>query len=144
MAVALVCIAFTVVPLARGTPRGQGEGPHGRARMTPALVIVTGGAAITFVSYLAYVLRCNGQGCTDPGWAFGFVRTWWRRDSAWEWGAQLALASVGLVSASIALAFSARGRTRRARPPLIAARLAYLAWAVLVFAPAAAYEVFAK
>ena len=90
------------------------------------------------------MLRCQGHGCTDPGWAFGFIRTWWRRETAWEWGAQLALASIGLVAASIALALSASGRTKRARPPLIAARLAYLAWAVLVFAPAAAYEVFVK
>ena len=142
MAVALVCIAVAVVPLARG--EGGGEEPGGRARMTPALVILTGGAAITFVSYLAYVLRCQGHGCTDPGWAFGFIRTWWRRETAWEWGAQLALASIGLVAASIALALSASGRIKRARPPLIAARLAYLAWAVLVFAPAAAYEVFVK
>ena len=76
--------------------------------------------------------------------AFGFLRTWWRRDTAWEWGAQLALASLGLVAASIALAFTASGRFRRARRPLLAARLAYVAWAVLVFLPAAAYELFAR
>jgi hypothetical protein len=141
MAVALVCIAATLVPLARGAGREQ---PRGRARMTPALVILTGGAAITFVSYLAYVLRCRGPGCGDTGWAFGFLRTWWRRDAAWEWGAQLALASVGLVAASIALALTASGRFKPARPPLVAARLAYAAWAVFVFLPAAAYEIFVK
>ena len=141
MAVALVCIAATLVPLARGAGRDE---PRGRARMTPALVILTGGAAVTFVSYLAFVLRCESQGCRDPGWAFGLLRTWWRRDTAWEWGAQLALASIGLVAASIALAFSASGRFKRARPPLFAARLAYAAWAILVFLPAAAYELFVK
>ena len=141
MAVALVCIAATLVPLARGAGRDE---PHGRARMTPALVILTGGAAITFVSYLAYVLRCRSEGCEAAGWAFGFINTWWRRETAWEWGAQLALASIGLVAASIALALSARGRFKRARPPLIAARLAYAAWALVVFLPAAAYELFVK
>src|SRR3954447_16265715 len=141
MAVALVCIAATLVPLARGNGREQ---PAGRARLTPALVIVTGGAAVTFVSYIAYVLRCRGGGCHDTGWAFGLVRTWWRQETAWEGGAQLTLASVGLGAASIALALSARGSEESARPPLIAARIAYLAWAVLVFVPAAAYEVFVK
>ena len=141
MAIALVCIAATLVPLARGEGRDE---PRGRARMTPALVILTGGAAITFVSYLAYVLRCRSEGCHDAGWAFGLFRTWWRRETAWEWGAQLALASIGLVAASIALAFSARGRFRRARTPLFAARLAYAVWAIVVFLPAAAYEVFVK
>ena len=141
MAVALVCIAATLVPLARG--RGRDE-PRGRAKMTPALVILTGGAAITFVSYLAYVLRCRSQGCHDAGWAFGFLRTWWRRETAWEWGIQLALTSIGLVAASVALALSATGRFKRAKAPLIAARLAYAAWAVVVFLPAAAYEVFVK
>jgi hypothetical protein len=141
MTVALVCIAATLVPLARGAGRDE---PRGRARMTPALVVLTGGAAITFVSYLAYELRCRSEGCQDPGWAFGFLRTWWRRDAAWEWGAQLSLASVGLVAASIALALSASGRFKNARPPLIAARLAYGAWALVVFLPAAAYEVFVK
>jgi hypothetical protein len=141
MAVALVCIAATLVPLARGAGR---EEPRGRARMTPALVVLTGGAAITFVSYLAYVLRCRSEGCEAPGWAFGFISTWWRQETAWEWGAQLALASIGLVAASIALALSASGRFKRARPPLIAARLAYAAWALVVFLPAAAYELFVK
>jgi hypothetical protein len=113
--------------------------------MTPALVILTGGAAITFVAYLAYELRCRSQGCTGASdWGFGFLRTWWRRDAAWEWGAQLALASLGLVAASIALALTAAGRFRRARRPLLAARLVYAAWAVLVFLPAAAYELFAR
>jgi hypothetical protein len=141
MAVALVCIGATLVPLARGNGREQ---TTGRARLTPALVIVTGGAAVTFVSYLAYVLRCHGSGCHNEGWAFGFIRTWWRQETAWEWGAQLALASVGLVCGSIALALSARGSEERARPLLIVARIAYLAWALVVFLPAAAYEVFVK
>jgi hypothetical protein len=141
MAVALVCIAATLVPLARGAGRDE---PRGRARMTPALVVLTGGAAITFVSYLAYVLRCRSEGCTGADWAFGFVRTWWRRDTAWEWGAQLALASIGLVAASLALALSASGRFKDARPPLYAARIAYAAWALVVFVPAAAYEIFVR
>ena len=141
MAVALVCIAATLVPLARSDGSGT---TAARGRLTPALVIVTGGAAITFVSYLAYVLRCRGSGCHETGWAFGFINTWWRQDDTWQWGAQLALASVGLVAGSIALALSARGRTETARPPLFAARLAYMTWAVVVFLPAAAYEVFVK
>jgi hypothetical protein len=141
IAVALVCIAATLVPLARGA--GSSE-PRGRARMTPALVILTGGAAITFVSYLAYVLRCRGQACTGADSAFGILRTWWRRDASWEWGVQLALASIGLATASVALALSAAGRFRRARRPLLAARVAYGAWALLVFLPAAIYEVFVR
>jgi hypothetical protein len=141
MAIAIVCIAATLVPLARGDGPDQ---TRGRARMTPALVILTGGAAITFVSYLAFVLRCRGDACGGSEWDLGVLRTWWRLDSAWEWGAQLALASAGLLTASVALALTASGRFRRARRPLLAARLAYGVWALLVFLPAAAYEVFVK
>jgi hypothetical protein len=115
---------------------------RGRAGLTPALVIVTGGAAITFVAWLAFTVRCTQSGChVHPGDTFAGLEPWWRRKHSWQWGGQLGLASVGLVTASIALALAARDRPG-ARPALIAARAFYVAWAAVAFLIPAAWEIF--
>jgi hypothetical protein len=115
----------------------------GRGGLTSALVIVTGGAAVTFVAYLAFQIRCGEAGCiVRDGDTVAGVSPWWRIDHAWQWGGQLALAAVALMVSSLALTFAAR-ESRAARPLLIAARAAYFLWAVLVFLVPAAWEIFA-
>ena len=115
---------------------------RGRTGLTPALVIVTGGAAITFVAYLAFTIRCEQSGCgVSAGDALAGIDPWWRDGRSWEWGAQLLLASVALVTSSLALALAAR-ELRGARPALLLARLAYFTWVVLVFALPLVWELF--
>jgi hypothetical protein len=111
-----------------------------RAHLTGALVILTGGAAVTFAAYLADDLRC-GHHCdrgTGPS-GIASVHRWWHRHGSWQWSAQLTIAAAGLAVAALAFALAAR-RSRGARAPLWTARLVYLAWAGLVFAAPAAYE----
>ncbi len=111
-----------------------------RTRLTPALVMLTGGAAITFAAYLAFQIRCTGTGCrVGAGSGFLELERWWHSEYTWEWGAQLLVASLGLAASSLAFWLSARA-SRWARPPLWAARLLYIAWAVFVFLVPAAYE----
>jgi cytochrome bd-type quinol oxidase subunit 2 len=110
-----------------------------RARLTPALVILTGGAFITFSGYLAYDLRCGHRCERGAGGGFAGLDRWWRDHDSWQWGAQLTIAAVGLAAAAVAFALAARG-SRHARVPLWAARLIYLAWIALVFAVPAVYE----
>jgi hypothetical protein len=115
----------------------------GRAGVTPALVILTGAAAITFVAYLAFIFRCHESGCrirADDTVA-GFY-PWWRNDDSWQWGGQLALAGVALVLASAALALAVRER-RGARPGVTLARVAVAAWVLIAFLVPAAWEAFA-
>jgi hypothetical protein len=113
-----------------------------RTRLTPALVIATGGAGITFVAYVAFQLRCSDLGCgLEPGDAIDGVYPWWRVEASWQWGAQLALASVGLMAGALALALAARQR-RAARRVLRLARIAYFVWVLLAFVVPAAWELF--
>ena len=129
---AVVLLALTLPVLLR---RAQG-----RAGLTPALVILTGGAAITFVAYLAFAVRCTHAGCHfDPGDRVAGIYPWWRVHDAWQWGAQLALASLGLVIASLALALAVREK-RAARPAVTLARVAYGVWALVAFVIPAAWE----
>ncbi len=138
LAVATVVAVAAVGVALRGVTRGK----SGRAAVTPSLVIVTGAAAITFVAYLAFQIRCGETACViGPGDDVAGVDPWWRIDGAWQWGAQLALASVGLLVSSLALAAAAR-ESRAARPLLFGARAAYFLWAVLVFAVPLVWEVF--
>lgn len=114
-----------------------------RMRLTAPLVIATGGAGITFVSYLAFQLRCTRSGCgVEPGDAVRGIDPWWRLEDSWQWGAQLALASVGLTAGAVALALAARQR-RRAPRALLVARVVYVAWALLAFILPAAWELLA-
>ena len=114
----------------------------GRSGLTPALVILTGGAAITFVAWLAFTIRCSQSGChVKPSYTVFGLEPWWRRKHSWQWSGQLILASIGLVTASVALALAAR-RRKNARNALIAARLFYGVWAVVVFVIPAICEVF--
>jgi hypothetical protein len=115
---------------------------RGRAGVTPALVIATGGAAITFVAYLAFAVRCTQAGCHfGKGDTVAGLAPWWRIKGAWQWGAQLALASVALLIASAALALAVREK-RAAAPVVTLARLAYGVWTIVVFVIPAAWEIF--
>jgi hypothetical protein len=102
-------------------------------------VILTGGALVAFAAYVGFESRC-GHRCEDgAGGGFAGLHHWWRARASWQWSAQLTIAAAGLAAASLAFALAARG-SGRARGPLWAARLRYLAWAVVVFAMPAAYE----
>ena len=76
-----------------------------------------------------------------PSYTVFGLEPWWRRKHSWQWSGQLILASIGLVTASVALALAAR-RRKNARNALIAARLFYGVWAVVVFVIPAIWEVF--
>ncbi len=133
--VALAGIAASLPPLLAAREREAT-----RSRLTPSLVMLTGGAAITFAAYLAFQIRCTGTGCrAGAGSGLFELDRWWHSESTWEWGAQLLVASVGLIASSLAFWLSARAN-RWARPPLWAARLLYFTWAVFVFVVPAAYE----
>jgi hypothetical protein len=133
--IAVILVAATLPAVLRRSTRS-------RRAITPALVIVTGGAAITFVAYLAFAVRCTQSGCNvRPDYAVAGIAPWWRIKGSWQWGAQLALASVGFALASVALAMAARER-RRAGRAVNAARLTYALWAVLVFLIPAVWEIF--
>lgn len=131
---AVVLLALTLPALIR---LGRG----GRRAVTPALVILTGAAAITFVSYLAFFVRCAEAGCVvRPGDTAAGLYPWWRANDSWQWGAQLALAGVALVLASVALFLAVRGR--RSAPRAVAlARAAVFVWALVAFFIPALWEI---
>jgi hypothetical protein len=132
--VAVVLMAVTIPVIVRRA--------RGRARLTPALVILTGAAAITFAAYLAFLIRCAEAGCRfDAGDTVAGLEPWWRRNSSWQWGGQLALAGVGLLLASIALTLAARERRATGRAVTLA-RVAVFLWAAIVFVIPAAWEIF--
>ena len=121
---AAAATVLAVVALATGLPALLRDRYAGRARITPALVVLTGGAAITFVAYLAFTLRCGNSGCrkgAGEGWLE--ADRWWRDDSTWQWGGQLLLAALGLAAAAVAFWLGARGRGGRA--PVVAAWALY-------------------
>lgn len=131
--IAVVLLAYTLPLIIRR--RG------GRAGLTPALVILTGAAAITFASYIAFAVRCAETGCRVRRQdAVGGLYPWWRQENSWQWGGQLALASVALVLASLALALAAR-RRRSAKKAVILARVAVVLWALVVFLIPAGWEI---
>jgi hypothetical protein len=134
--IAVACVATALPAILR-----EAAEPDARARLLPALLIATGGAAVTFAAYLAFDIRCGHrcEGGGDEG--FGGFHRWWHRDHSWQWGVQLTIAAAGLAFAALAFAMAAR-RRRRARAPLWVARIVYAAWVVLVFAVPAAYELF--
>jgi len=130
--VAVVLLALTLPALLR---RGRG-----RAGVTSALVILTGAAAITFVAYLAYLVRCAEARCHFAGGdTVAGLEPWWRINGSWLWGAQLALAGLGLALASVAFALAARER-KGARRALIVARVAVVLWTLVVFFVPGAWE----
>ena len=59
--VAAAAVLATVPSIVRRP--GAGRPAARRKHLTPALVILTGGAAVTFVAWLAFDLRCGGA-CT--------------------------------------------------------------------------------
>jgi uncharacterized membrane protein len=131
---------FAVIAVATGLPPLLRDREAGRSRVTAALVVLTGGAGITFVSYLGFALRCGDSGCeAGSGTGFGEFDRWWRDESTWQWGGQLMLAALALGAAALAFLLSARAHRRR-RVPLVVAWVLYGLWALLVFAAPAAYE----
>ena len=131
--VAVVLLALTLPPLIRRN--------RGRAGVTSALVILTGAAAITFVAYLAFLVRCGEAGCRfDADDTVAGMAPWWRSNASWQWGAQLALAGAGLLLSSIAFALAARER-KASRRALLVARIAVGLWALVVFLIPGAWEV---
>jgi hypothetical protein len=87
-------------------------------------------------------VRCAQAGCHfDRGDTVAGLSPWWRVKGSWQWGAQLALASLALVIASSALALAVRER-RAAGRVLTLGRVAYGVWALLVFLIPAAWEIF--
>lgn len=130
--VAVAALAVTLPAIAR-----RRRGRHG---LTGALVIATGGAGIAFVSYVAFDVRCSHAGCgIDRRYRLAGLDPWWRIHDAWQWGAQLGLASAGLMLGAIALALAVRER-RMAKPALTLARIAYFSWAIIVFLIPAVWE----
>ena len=125
---AVVMTLFATAPAVR--PGGRGAAATiPRPRLAGPLVTITGGAVIAFVSYLAYETRCSEWCGTE---AAGRA-VWWRVEEAWQWAGQLALASVGLGAAALALVLSARGM-RGVRPAVRLARLAFAIWIVVALA----------
>ena len=53
---------IAIAALATGLPALLRDRRAGRSRITSALVILTGGGAITFVAYVAFQLRCGNSG----------------------------------------------------------------------------------
>jgi hypothetical protein len=137
--VALVLVAAALVALLRSSGSGSDSSRATRERVTPALAILTGSAAITFAAYLAYKLRCQGKAC-EFGAGDGLLgfHHWWRAHDSWQWAGQLLVAALALASSAAALWLVSRGR--RGRPPLWVGRILCGAWALLVFLPVL-YEV---
>ena len=110
-----------------------------RTRLTPTLVILTGGAVISFAAYLAFTSRCGHRCERGAGAGFAGLHDWWRTRHSWQWNAQLEIAGAALAAGALAFALAAYGR-RLARLPLWIARLLLAAWAIVCFAMPAVYE----
>jgi hypothetical protein len=121
---AVVMTLFATAPAFR--PGGRGAAAVvSKPRLAAPLMTLTGGAVITFVAYLAYDGRCRGWCGPDPAGR----EVWWRIHDAWQWAAQLAVASIGLGAAALALVLAARGM-RGVRPNVRVAQAAFACWIV--------------
>lgn len=126
---------LAVIAVAASLPRllREGRGANLRPRLTPALLILTGGAAVTLASYLVFKLGCDRLGChRREGHGFAKLDDWWHGRHSWEWAGQVTIAAAALTAAALAFWLSA-GARRGARHALWSARLLYAAWVVLVF-----------
>ena len=110
-----------------------------RTRLTPTLVILTGGAVISFAAYLAFTSRCGHRCERGAGTGFAGLHDWWRARHSWQWNAQLVIAAAALAAGALAFALAAYG-SRFTRFPLSIARLLLAAWAIVCFAMPAVYE----
>jgi hypothetical protein len=90
--------------------------------------MTTGGAVITFIAYIAFNGRCGSECIDHGGPQLAGHDVWWRIDQAWQWSAQLGVASLGLAGAALALLCTARGWSRAAGAPLWLARIAFAVW----------------
>jgi hypothetical protein len=119
---AVVMTLFATAPAFR--PGGRGAAAVvSRPRLAAPLVTLTAGAVIAFVAYLAYDGRCRGWCGPDAAGR----EAWWRIQDAWQWAVQLAVASIGLGAASLALVLAARGM-RGVRPSIRVAQAAFACW----------------
>lgn len=137
MAMAVCAVAMTLFATAPAfRPGGRGAGAAvPRPRLAAPLVTITGGAVIAFVAYLGYQGRCRDWCGPDPAGR----EVWWRVEEAWQWAAQLALASVGLGAAALALVLAARGM-RGVRPSVRVAQAAFATWLTVAAALPLAVE----
>jgi hypothetical protein len=128
MTMAVCAVAMTLLATAPAfRPGGRGAAATiPRPRLAAPLVTITGGGVITFLSYLAYQDRCRDW--CGPDTAGRAV--WWRIEEAWQWAGQLAVASVGLGAAALALVLAARGM-RGVRPTVRVAQVAFATWIVV-------------
>ncbi len=131
MAMAVCAVTMTLFATAPAFRPGgrRGAATVSRPRLAAPLVTITGGAVVTFVAYLAYDGRCRDWcGTQATGRA-----VWWRVEEAWQWAGQLAVASVGLAAAALALLLAARGM-RGVRPAVRTAQVAFAVWLVTAVA----------
>lgn len=125
MAMAVCAVVMTLYATAPAfRPGGRGAGATvARPRLAAPLVTITGGAVIAFVAYLAYEGRCREWCGPEPAGR----EVWWRVEEAWQWAGQLAVASIGLGAAALALVLAAR-RMRGVRLSVRVAQVAFAAW----------------
>src|SRR5205814_8749063 len=102
LAVAAVAVALPAV--LRAPPERAA-----RTRLTPALVILTGGAVISFAAYLAFSSRCGHRCERGAGSGFAGLHDWWRTRHSWQWNAQLTIAATALAAGTLAFALRAYG-----------------------------------
>ena len=129
MAVCAVVMAlFATAPAFR--PGGRGEAAAvGRPRLMAPLATITGGAVIAFAAFLAYDRRCRDWCGTQAGGR----EVWWRVHDAWQWAAQLTVASVGLAASALALVLAVRGM-RGVQPVVRVAQIAFAGWLLIALA----------
>jgi hypothetical protein len=131
MVLGVGAIAATLLSAAPAVRTGGDWGTRTKPRLFPPLAMTTGGAVITFIAYIAFNGRCGSECIDNGGPQLAGRDVWWRVDQAWQWSAQLGLASLGLAAAALALLFTARGWNRMVGMPLWVARIAYCVWAIV-------------
>ena len=131
MAMAVCAVGMTLFAAAPAfRPGGSGAAAAiPRPRLAAPLVTITGGAVIAFIAYLGHEGRCREWCGTDSAGR----AVWWRAEEAWQWAGQLALASIGLWAAALALVLAARGM-RGVRPAVRVAQVAFAVWIVAALA----------
>src|SRR5437660_9411508 len=123
--VAVAAIAAALPAVLRAPPDRAA-----RTRLTPTLVILTGGAVISFAAYLAFTSRCGHRCERGAGTGFAGLHDWWRTRHSWQWNAQLTIAATALAAGALAFALAAYG-SRFARFPLWIAPLLLATWAIV-------------
>jgi len=141
MAMAVCAVGVTLFAAAPAfRPGGRGAAAAiPRPRLAAPLVTITGGAVIAFVAYLGFEGRCREWCGTDSAGR----AVWWLVEEAWQWAAQLGLASIGLWAAALALVLAARDM-RGVKPSVRVAQAAFATWVVMALAIPLAVELTAS